>query len=824
MRPDITATTATDAPAAWPAVLAPADRPRQAGVAPRATGLVQGTLTGVAPPEGGTAAHDLLTACFAALLHRLTGQEPIALATPGGITGYTVGADSTAADLAARAAPVTPAADLGTPLAAVAHRPRPGEDPPHELHLALDRRDGTWAAELRYDERLFTADTAHRFLSCLRTLTASALRAPRTPVSRLALLTAEQTHRVLTEWNDTAAELPYGPCLHTAFEERAASDPGAPAVVHAARTWTYGEIDAGADRLARRLREGGVGPGTRVGLCLERSATLLAAVLGILKAGGAYVPLDPDYPAQRLAAMLDGTSCAAVVTDRTGAAALPAPPPGVERPVVAVDGLLDGLLDGAAPDLAARPGTDPVRTAGPDDLCYVIHTSGSTGLPKPIALRHRGVVNNLADLNSRFAVSPSDRVLALSSPSFDMSVYEFLGITSAGGTVVVPETDRAKDVAHWAHLFAQHEVTVWNSAPALLELLTEHLERTGGTHLDRLRLVMLGGDWVPVSLPGRVRALAPQARFIALGGATEASIHSTIHEVVETDPVRTSVPYGRPMANQRVYVLDEALQPVPPGVVGELHLAGTGLARGYLERPDLTAERFLDWSYGEVRDRVYRTGDLARWRPDGVLELLGRKDFQVKLNGLRVELGEVEAVLRAHPEVKDAVVTSWEDPSGARRLAAHAVPLPGRGPRPEALRAHLARTLPSFMVPAAVLVLDELPLSANGKLDRKALAAPPPGPDASESGPAGVEAPVGDWEEHIAAVWQDVLGTGPVGRDADFFALGGDSMSALRCLARIDDGLRWPELFRHPTVRRLAAHLSAAGRTPRNRGPLGRSR
>ncbi|WP_367129265.1 amino acid adenylation domain-containing protein [Saccharothrix sp. HUAS TT1] len=802
-------TTTTEAPATWPAVLIRADRPRRAGADPRATGLVRDALAGVAH-EDGTAARERLTACFAALLHRLTGQDLIALATPGGVIGYTVDPDSTIADLVARSTLVTPAADLGTPVVAVDHRTGPQGAPPFEWHLALDRQDDAWTAELRYDERLFTADTARRVLSHLRTLTAGATRAPRTPVSRLALLTAEETHRVLVEWNDTTADLPHDTCLHTAFEERAAADPGAPAVVDAARTWTYGEVDAAANRLAHRLRDEGVGPDVRVGLCLERSATLLAAVLGILKAGGAYVPLDPDYPAQRLDSMLEGASCAAVVTDRVRAAALPAPPPGADRPVV----LVEGLLDGAAPDLAARPGTGLGRIAGPDDLCYVIHTSGSTGLPKPIALRHRGVVNNLADLNSRFAVGPSDRVLALSSPSFDMSVYEFLGITAAGGVVVVPEADRAKDVAHWARLFAQHDVTIWNSAPALLELLAEHLENTGGTALSRLRLVMLGGDWVPVSLPERVRALAPRVRFVALGGATEASIHSTIHEVAETDPAWTSIPYGRPMANQRVYVLDDALQPVPPGVVGELHLAGVGLARGYLERPDLTAERFLDWSCGDVHDRLYRTGDLTRWRPDGVLELLGRKDFQVKLHGLRVEPGEVEAVLRAHPDVKDAVVTSREDSTGTRRLVGHVVPLPDRTPRPEELRAHLARVLPSFMVPAAVLVLDELPLNPNGKLDRKALGALAAAPGAPEPGAVAFEAPVGAWEEHIAAVWQDVLGTGPVGRDADFFALGGDSMSALRCLARIDGGLRWPELFRHPTVRRLAAHVAATGRPP----------
>ncbi|MER5789516.1 non-ribosomal peptide synthetase [Streptomyces sp. NPDC001980] len=783
----------------WPPVVVPADRPRRAGARPRATDLVRAALPFSAP---GGLTGDLFAACFAALLHRLTGQDRVAIAVPDGIRGYHVDPGTTLAALADGALALP--ADLGTPLVALAHNTAVPTAPHAELHLATTLESGTWYAELHYEPRLFTAETATRTLSRLCTLAADAAHDPAAPVSRLALLGPEETQRILVEWNDTSADLPHDTCLHRAFEARATVRPDAIAVVQGERTWTYARIDAAATGLAERLRASGAGPGARVGLCLERSAELLAAVLGILKAGAAYVPLDPDYPEQRLAAMLDGTSCTAVVTDTARAAVLPAPPHGRTRPTLLVDGLLHAPAPASGGVLAP--------TAGPDDLCYVIHTSGSTGAPKPIALRHRGVVNNLADLNSRFQVGPQDRVLALSSPSFDMSVYEFLGITAAGGTVIVPEPDHAKDIAHWAHLCARHGITVWNSAPALLELLVDHLERTGEDVLDTLRLVMLGGDWVPVSLPDRVRALAPGVRFIVMGGATEASIHSTLYEVTTTDPAWTSIPYGRPMANQRTYVLDDALNPVPPGVVGELHLAGTGLALGYLDRPDLTAERFLDWSHAGVHDRLYRTGDLARYRPDGVLELLGRKDFQIKVNGLRIEPGEIEAVLRAHPDVKEAVVLARSE-AGGQRLIGHAVPHPGTAPEAAELRAHLARSLPAFMVPAAVLVLDALPLNANGKLDRKAIGALAAGTPAPPP-PAAGDAPTGPWEKHIAAVWAEVLGVGPVGRDADFFALGGDSMSALRCLARIDGGLRWPELARHPTVRALANRLTAAGRTP----------
>ncbi|MBB5156816.1 non-ribosomal peptide synthetase [Saccharopolyspora phatthalungensis] len=705
---------------------------------------------------------------------------------------------ATVAELAAGA--VTLPTELGSPLVAFAHDSAVPDTPRAELHLAIIRQGSIWQAELRYVPGLFGAETAERMLSQLRTLVADVARDSATPVSRLSLLGPEEMERILVGFNDTVTDLPHGTCLHTWFEMQATARPDATAVVQGARSWTYTWIDRAADRLAGRLRASGVGPGDRVGLCLERSAELLAAILAILKAGAAYVPLDPDYPEQRLAAMLDGTSCAAVVTDAARTACLP----GADRPTLVTNGLFDEPVEGERLD----------STAGPEDLCYVIHTSGSTGAPKPIALRHRGVVNNIADLNSRFEVSPSDRVLALSSPSFDMSVYEFLGITAVGGTVIVPESEHTKDVAHWALLCARHGVTVWNSAPALLELLVDYLEHTGERAFDALRLVLLGGDWVPVSLPDRLHAFAPDARFAVMGGATEASIHSTLYEVTTTDPAWTSIPYGRPMANQRTYILDDALRPVPPGVVGELHLAGTGLARGYLDRPDLTAERFHDWSYGAVHDRLYRTGDLARYRPDGVLELIGRKDFQVKVNGLRIELGEIEAVLRSHPDIKDSVVMARSD-GGRQRLVGCAVPRPGTAPEPAALRAHLAKSLPAFMVPAAVLVLDTLPLNANGKLDRKAIGALDPDRPALKSAPATTDdTPQGPWEQHIAAVWTEILNVEPVGRDSDFFALGGDSMTALRCLARIDPGLRWPELARHSTVPALAARLTTMGHTP----------
>ncbi|MEV6120218.1 non-ribosomal peptide synthetase [Streptomyces sp. NPDC052077] len=747
-----------------PPALLPADRPRRPGTVPRLTG----TATAPLGPGARTAPGDLLLAGFAALLHRWTGQAALSFAarTPerGAVrVGRAVSGTATLADLAR---------DLGkgcAPAAAAA---------PDEFELTLPEPAGDGArreALLRYDPALFDRATADRLLDGYRTLLEDALTTPDRPVERLALLPEPELRRMLVEWNDTRADLPHESCLHTAFEDRAAGAPDAPALIGTDRSWTYREVNEAANRLAHHLRDLGIGPGRRVGICLERSFDLLVAVLGVLKAGGAYVPLDPGYPGQRLAAMTTGSSCAAVVSRSGPARGLPLADTRPGGPTV--------LLDRDAELLATRPAHDPEGGATPDDLAYVIHTSGSTGAPKPIALRHRGVVNNIADLNTRYGVGPGDRVLALSSPSFDMSVYEFLGLTAAGGTVVLPDPGRAKDPEHWAELLAAHRVTVWNSAPALLDLVVGHLADTGSPPLPDLRLALLGGDWIPVTLPDRARALFPALRFTALGGATESSIHSTLYEVTETDPAWTSIPYGRPMANQRTYILDDLLQPVPPGVPGELHLAGTGLARGYLDRPEQTAERFLDWSFGPVRDeRLYRTGDVARYGPDGLIELLGRSDFQVKLHGLRIELGEIEAVLRAHEDVREAVAAARPDGSGDLRLVAYVVPAPGAGPDPGAITRHAARSLPAYMVPGTVVVLDGLPLTPNGKVDRKALPEPPEEPAGERDGYA---APATETERTVAGIFATVLSVRRVGADSDFFAVGGNSLQALRAVTRL---------------------------------------
>ncbi|MFF2812645.1 amino acid adenylation domain-containing protein [Streptomyces sp. NPDC058000] len=771
-------------------LLLPTDRPRRR-TDPGLTAVERlrlsdsGALDAFAAASGVTD-DVVLLACFAALGHRYTGQTSFAVSVaPGRSVSVTVEAVDSLSTLTKASGA---AAEGASP---VAFGTGASDSGPHELLLRVHRDSGRLDAELHYDKGLFDAETARHLLGHYATLLDAALADPSREVSTLPLLTDAEQTKILVDWNATGADLSYDTCLHHRFEERAARTPEATALLHGTEHWTFARVDAMANQLAHHLRDVGVGPDTRVGLCLDRSADLLVSLLAVLKAGGAYVPLDPDYPAQRLATMVDGAGCVAMVSRGDLSANLGA---ARETPLV--------LLDRDEPLIADRPTQCPDVAVTPDDLCYVIFTSGSTGRPKPIALRHRGVLNNLADLNTRFGVGAGDKVLALSSPSFDMSVYEMVGMTLAGGTVVLPDRERIKDPAHWVGLLTEHGVTVWNSAPALLDLLVSQAEQAGSA-LPALRLAMLGGDWIPVTLPDRVRRIAPDLRFIALGGATESSIHSTIYEVTRTDPAWVSIPYGRPMANQRTYILDPAGQPVPVGVPGDLHLAGIGLAQGYLNQPERTAERFLTWSHGPVTgERLYRTGDLARYRADGQIELLGRMDFQVKVNGLRIELGEVESLLRDHPEVKDAVVAAHPDAVGDRQLIGYVVLRDPAAQDASALRDHLAEALPAYMVPAAMMVLDALPLSANGKLDRKALPAPGPGAEDADG-----DAPRGHWEQRIADVWQEALGIERVRRDADFFTLGGDSMKAVRSIAKIGAPLKWADLYRHPVLKDLAAHM-----------------
>ncbi|HVR98124.1 MAG TPA: amino acid adenylation domain-containing protein, partial [Thermoanaerobaculia bacterium] len=597
--------------------------------------------------------------------------------------------------------------------------------------------------------------------------------------------------------NDTAAPVS-GELLHRLCAARAAECSDRPAVLAPGRVLTHGELDQRAERLGRRLRELGARPNRLVGVVMEKGWEQVVAVLAVLKAGAAYLPVDAALPAERVRHLLERGEVELVLTQPWIEERIDWPA-GVARLWVEDEETGDPAVSSGEP-------LEPLQTV--DALAYVIFTSGSTGQPKGVMIDHRGAVNTVLDVNRRFAVAAGDRALALSSLSFDLSVYDVFGLLAAGGAVVVPEAEGTTDPAHWLELMARHGVTVWNTVPALMEMLVQYAESRAAGGDGALpagpRLVLLSGDWIPIGLPDRIRALWPGAEVVSLGGATEVSIWSILFPIRRVDPAWTSVPYGRPMANQGFHVLDERLEPSPVWVPGQLYIGGIGLAQGYWRDEEKTrASFFLHPATGE---RLYRTGDLGRYLPDGTIEFLGRQDNQVKVQGHRIELGEIETCLEQHPGVRAAAVVAPGSRS-ERRLVGFFVPAAEAPVTAAELREHLRQKLPAYMVPTTLVELEALPLTANGKVDRQALAMREAARDAAASPPdagAAFAAPRTPIEEKLARLWSEVLGATRVGLHDTLFELGGNSLAAIRLVARIRDtfrveiGLR--ALFQGPTV------------------------
>jgi amino acid adenylation domain-containing protein len=618
-----------------------------------------------------------------------------------------------------------------------------------------------------------------------------------------------------------AVEAPPPGLLHTlvaAAGER-------PAVIAPDRVLSYDELLGRSASLARELRALGASPNTLVAVVMEKGWEQVVAALAILAAGAAYLPIDPELPAERRAWLLADGGVEIVVTqpwleERFGQAA--EWPVGLRRLAVRCE-LEEPAAAAPAPGPAAClpwPPWPPLQEAG--DLAYVIYTSGSTGRPKGVAIDHRGAVNTVLDVNRRFAVGPEDRVFALSSLSFDLSVYDLFGTLAAGGAMVLPAAAERRDPAHWAERLDACGVTVWNSVPALMEMLVDYAAGQGeqrqplpdeaaaaagrGAPGRSLRLALLSGDWIPVELPGRIRRLAPAAAVVSLGGATEASIWSILHPIAEVDPGWRSIPYGRAMCGQAFHVLDDALEPRPAWVPGQLYIGGIGLARGYWRDPRKTTASFI--THPRTGERLYRTGDLGRFLPGGDVEFLGREDSQVKVRGYRVELGEVEAALCRHPAVREAAVVAHAGARpGDKRLAACLVAA-GEAPALGELRDFLRRSLPDYMVPASFQVLPSLPLTANGKVDRSAL--PHPASRQPEEQRHHV-APASRVETVLAAICGGALGIERLGVHDDLFELGADSLMAVRTIFSIRKalGVELPvrSFFDTPTVAALAEQV-----------------
>ncbi|WP_433730545.1 non-ribosomal peptide synthase/polyketide synthase [Actinoplanes sp. CA-051413] len=670
----------------------------------------------------------------------------------------------------------------------------------YDLTVEFEESPAGLDVALTYNTDLFDAATVTRMAGHLTALFEAIAADPDRPVSRLPMLTGPERQHLLTGLNDTARPVPPA-TLDQLFAAQVARTPHAPAVLHDDGELSYAELDDRVNRLARLLIERGAGPESIVALVLPRSPEIVVAQLAAGRAGAAYLPVDPAYPGDRIAFMLDDARPVLTVTRADLAASLPEGPVLIVLDDPAVAAALAGQPTARVTAADRRARLDPAHPA------YVIYTSGSTGRPKGVSVTHAGVASFSAAEIEHFAVRPGDRVLQFASPSFDASVLELCMALPAGAALVVPPPGPLVG-EQLQEVLAGRRVTHALIPPAALATV-------GEAELPDLGTLIVGGD---ACGPELVARWAPGRRMINAYGPTESTVVTSW-----TGPLTPGgvPPIGRPIPNTRVYVLDAALQPVPVGVAGELYVAGAGLARGYLQRPGLTAERFLADPFGAAGSRMYRTGDLARWTTAGELEFLGRADDQVKIRGFRIEPGEVEAALTAHPAVAQAVVIAREDRPGSKRLVAYVVPPAGESaPGTVELREFLGRSLPDYLVPAAFLALPALPVTANGKLDKRAL--PAPDPAAPEPG-AGYLAPRTDTERALAGIWGDVLGLDRVGVHDNFFDVGGDSILSIQVVSRARQSglhLTTKDLFLHQDIAALAEAVTVVGAGDTGRAPV----
>jgi amino acid adenylation domain-containing protein len=643
---------------------------------------------------------------------------------------------------------------------------------------------------LEYSADLFDAATVRRMLGHFETLLAGIAADPGQRLSALPLLNASERHQIVAEWNDTRRAYPADRSIAELFEAQAADAPDAIALTFEGDRLSYGDLNRRANQLAHRLAALGVRPEVPVALCVERSFEMIVSLLGILKAGGAYVPLDPTYPKQRLAFMLEDTQAPVLLTQDRLRAVLPAHGPRIL------------CLDADWPAVAGESEATPVNQVTPEHPAYVMYTSGSTGRPKGVSVPHRAVVRLVK--NTTYARLTADEVfLQLAPLAFDASTFEIWGSLLNGARLAIAPPG-VLSVAELGQALRRDQVTtLWLTAALFHQVVEQDLDSLGP-----VRQLLAGGDVLSVPHVKSVLRGRPGCRLINGYGPTESTTFACCFDVTAHGDVGLSVPIGRPIANTRAYVLDRARELVPIGVPGELYLGGDGLARGYLNRPDLTAERFVPDPFSDRPDaRLYRTGDLVRYRPDGNLEFLGRLDDQVKIRGFRVEPAEIEAVLRQHRAVRDAVVVAREERSGEKALVGYCVTRGESEPATDELRRYLAERLPEHMIPAHLIRLAALPLTASGKVDRPALPVPSVADhvisQAASSGPRDAI------EARLVEIWEDVLSVRPIGVADDFFQLGGHSLLAVQMFARLREGLGvtlpLATLFQAPTIAGLAA-------------------
>lgn len=665
-----------------------------------------------------------------------------------------------------------------------------------DLTLTMAETANGLTAVFEYNSDLFDPATIRRMGDHFSTFLHSIVAEPSAPISRLPLLSPAVRQELLTTWNQTEKAYPTATAtLHQLFEAQVERTPTATALIFGEQSLTYTELNQRANQLAHALQSRGVGPDVLVGVCMERSVEMVVALYAILKAGGAYLPLEPTYPADRLAFMLEDAHLSVVLTQEKWTAVLPAIIPHIL------------VMDTGLDVLSAYPLANPAHAATPTHLAYTIYTSGSTGNPKGAMNSHRGIVNRLLWMQEAYQLTANDRVLQKTPFSFDVSVWEFFWPLITGASLVMAEPGGHLDGRYLAQTIAAQAITTLHFVPSMLQLFLDEPELA---HCTSLRQVMCSGEALPFDLQERFFARLPQVQLHNLYGPTEAAVDVAFWQCQPAHPLG-KVPIGFPISNIQLYILDPELQPVPLGVAGELHIGGCGLARGYLNRPALTAQKFIPNPFSpEDGSRLYKTGDLCRYLPDGAIEFLGRLDFQVKIRGFRIELGEIEARLAQHTAVREVLVTVYEA-NNDKRLVAYLTAANGQKESLTAsqLRPYLQETLPDHMIPSTFVVLDAFPLSANGKVNRRAL----PAPQISRDDLAqAYVAPRNVIEQQIATIWQNVLRLEKVGLYDNFFDLGGHSLLLVQVhrelQAQLGRDIPLVKMLERPTIHALAQALS----------------
>jgi len=664
----------------------------------------------------------------------------------------------------------------------------------YDLYLELDERRTEILARFHYSTDLFEAATIARIAEHWMNLVAAAADDPSLRVSQLPLLSERERRQVLVGWNETRSEYPQDRGVHQLFDAQCERTPDAKALTDGQLRLSFRELQARSNRLAHHLKKRGAEPGTRIAVVVDRSLELVVALLGILKTGAAYVPLDPSHPPDRMAFILEDAKPALVVTQQKLLATLP-------QPITAV------TVDGDQSAIASESADNLSEQVQPGDPAYVIYTSGSSGRPKGVEGTHRGAINRFWWMWERYPFAAGEVCCQKTNLGFVDSIWEIFGPLLAGVPSVILPPETVLDPEELLQSLARHGVTRMVLVPSLLRALLDHAPDLG-QRVPKLKLWSCSGEVLSGDLARRFRTACPDAKLLNIYGSSEVAADVTWHEVGEEDT--TIVPIGKPISNSQVYLLDRQMNPVPVGVRGQIYVGGDGLAAGYWNRPELTAERFVANPIApEQSARLYRTGDLGRWRADGEIEYLGRVDSEVKLRGMRIELGEIEAVLMTHALVGEAAVELAEE-SGQARLLAYVVPRNGQAPNARELRRHLRTKLPEPMVPARYVVLEELPLLASGKVNRRALA----GTAGMILTEQGMTLPRTETERKLGEIWKELLKVEEVGVDQNFFELGGHSLLVLQVIARIrrlfEVELPVRTVFEEPTLAGLAAAVEKA--------------